>query len=159
MPVVKRVLFNIMSKDLDRSIQFYTSLVDFRVIYRNDWYVVLSPPGQENVQLGLIDEVSEFAPRHAWGMPGGSYITLVVDDVFQAVERAAAFGVEVVENPVALAYGQSRALVRDPNGVVVDLSTPTEELMERYDVEFVDSGKTTAIDQRQAEERGTQTLA
>lgn len=159
MPVLKRALFNIMTKSMDDSVRFYTSLVDFRVIYRNDWYVVLSPPGQENVQLGLIDEVSEFAPRHAWGMPGGAYLTLVVDDVFEAVEVAGKLGVEVVENPVALAYGQSRALIRDPNGIIIDLSTPTEELTERYDVEFVDSGKTTAIDQRQAEERQDQTLA
>jgi catechol 2,3-dioxygenase-like lactoylglutathione lyase family enzyme len=158
MPVLKRVLFNILCNDLDASVRFYTSLVDFRVAYQNDWYAVLSPPGQENVQLGLIDRVSEFTPRHAWGMHEGSYLTLVVDDVFEAVERASELGVEVIESPVALAYGQSRALIRDPSGIVIDLSTPTDELTERYDVEFVDSDKTTAIDQRQAEERDTQTL-
>jgi catechol 2,3-dioxygenase-like lactoylglutathione lyase family enzyme len=158
MPVLKRVLFNILCNDVEASVEFYTALVDFRVLYRNDWYAVLTPSGQENVQLGLIDRVSEFTPRHAWGMHEGSYLTLVVDDVFEAVERASKLGVEVIEHPVALAYGQSRALIRDPNGIVIDLSTPTEELTERYDVEFVDTDKTTAIDQRQAEERGDRTL-
>lgn len=153
MPVLKRVIFNILCNDLEASVQFYTGLVDFRVVHQNEWYVVLTPGGQDNVQLGLIDRVSEFAPRHAWGMHEGSYLTLVVDDVFEAVARAQDLGVEVIEEPVALSYGQSRALIRDPNGLVIDLSTPTEELTERYDIEFVDTDKTTAIDQQQPEER------
>lgn len=152
MPVLKRVLFNILCNDLEASVRFYTGLVDFRVVHQNDWYVVLTPGGQDNVQLGLIDRVSEFAPRHAWGMHEGSYLTLVVDDVFEAVARAQDLGVKVIEEPVALSYGQSRALIRDPNGLVIDLSTPTEELTERYDIEFVDTDKTTAIDQQQPEE-------
>jgi hypothetical protein len=67
--------------------------------------------------------------------------------------------VQVIEDPVALAYGQTRALIRDPNGLVIDLSTPTELLAERGDVVFAESEKTTAIDQRQAEEKRGQTLS
>ena len=152
MALLKRVLYNILCKNLEDSVAFYTALVDFRILYQSDWYVVLTPPGQDNVQLGLIDQVSEFTPRHAWGMHQGTFLTFVVDDVFEAVERARELGVDVIEEPVALAYGQSRALIRDVNGLVLDLSTPTEELTERYDLEFVESDKTTAIDQQQAEE-------
>jgi hypothetical protein len=54
---------------------------------------------------------------------------------------------------VALDYGQTRALIRDPNGLVIDLSTPTAELAARGDVAYAPTEKTTAIDQRQAEER------
>lgn len=152
MVLLKRVLYNILCKNLEDSVAFYTALVDFRILYQSDWYVVLTPPGQDNVQIGLIDQVSEFTPRHAWGMHQGTFLTLVVDDVFEAVERARELGVAIIEEPVALAYGQSRALIRDINGLVLDLSTPTAELTERYDVEFVESDKTTAIDQQQAEE-------
>lgn len=154
MPALKRVLFNILCNDLEASVRFYAALVDFRIAYQNEWCAVLCPPGQENVQLGLIDRVSEFTPRHAWGMHEGAYLTLVVDDVFEAVARAQDLGVEVIEEPVAQAYGQSRALIRYPNGLIIDLSTPTEELTERYDIEFVETGKNTAIDQAQPEERG-----
>ena len=59
---------------------------------------------------------------------------------------------------MVLPFGQTRALIRDPNGLVIDISTPTAELAARGDVIFVESEKTTAIDQRQAEEKRTQTL-
>ncbi len=147
------MLFNILCKNLRDSVSFYRALADFETVYESDWYVVLTVPGRDGVELGLIDQVSEFTPRHAWGMHEGSYLTLVVDDVFAALERARALEVEVIEEPVALDYGPTRALIRDPNGLVIDLSTPTAELAARGDVTYAPTEKTTAIDQRQAEER------
>src|SRR5690606_16244079 len=105
------------------------------------WFVVLTPAGQPNVQIGLIDQVSEFAPRHAWGTHEGAYMTFVVDDVFAAMEAARALEAEIIEEPVALDYGQTRLLIRDPNGMILDLSTPTVELAERDDVDLVAARK------------------
>lgn len=156
-PKLNRVLFNVLVQDMAGSIEFYRRIVDLQPIYESEWFVVLTPPGQPNVQIGLIDQVSEFAPRHAWGMHEGAYMTFVVDDVFGALEAAREMGVEVIEEPVALDYGQTRMLVRDPNGMILDLSTPTAELAERDDVDFVATPKSTAIDQRQPEERDTRT--
>lgn len=152
MPVLDRVLFNVLCQNLEHCVAFYRELAGLELLYESDWYVVLTPPGQQNVQIGLIDQVSEFAPRHAWGEHFGSFLTLVVDDVFETVERARTMGVEVIEEPVALPYGQTRALIRDPNGMVMDISTPTEQLVARTDVAFAQSDKATAIDQPQAEE-------
>ena len=145
MPALKRVIFNILCKSLDASVSFYRQLADFETLYESDWYVVLCPPGQEMVQLGLIDQVSEYTPRHAWGMHEGTYLTLVVDDVFEAVRRARDLAAEVIEDPVVLPFGQTRALIRDPNGLVIDLSTPTAELAARGDVTYAPTEKTTAI--------------
>lgn len=150
-PIVNRVLFNILAKDIPTSANFYAELAGFQTIFANDWYVVMALPGHEGFELGLIDQVSQFAPRHAWGIHQGSYLTLVVDDVFAAVERARALGVEVIDTPTALENDVTRALVRDPNGVVIDLSTPTAVLEQRSDVYFAPA-KDTAIDQQQAEE-------
>lgn len=159
-PRLKRVLFNVLAKDLPTSTEFYRRIADFETIYTSDWYVVMSAPGIPGLEIGLIDQVSEFTPRHAWGTHEGSYLTLVVDDVFAALDVARELGVEIIEEPVALEYGQTRALIRDPNGMVIDLSTPTEELAARADVGFESSEKTTAIDQAQPEERDSrQTLA
>lgn len=158
MPVLNRVVYNVLCRNIADSIAFYQNLADLELIYQNDWYAVLSLPGNRGIEIGLIDQMSEFTPRHAWGEHYGTFLTLVVDDVFEAVERARDLGVEVIEEPVALAYGQTRALIRDLNGLVIDISTPTELLAERGDVALVPSEKTTAIDQRQAEERRGQTL-
>jgi catechol 2,3-dioxygenase-like lactoylglutathione lyase family enzyme len=153
-PKLRRVLFNILCKDMTTSVTFYKQLANFQEVYSSDWYVVLTAPDVPGLELGLIDQVSEFTPRHAWGMHEGTFLTLVVDDVFAAVERARALEVEVIEDPVALDYGQTRALIRDPNGLIIDLSTPTIELVERDDVEMVPMRRTTAIDQQQPEDKG-----
>jgi catechol 2,3-dioxygenase-like lactoylglutathione lyase family enzyme len=153
MPGLQRIVFNILCKDLGQSALFYRELVGLEEIYRSNWYIVLAQPGNEGVQIGLIDQVSEFTPRHAWGTHNGTFLTLVVDDVFAALDRARALDIEIIEEPVALDYGQSRALIRDPNGLILDLSTPTELLAARDDVAFEVSPKTTAIDQPQPEER------
>jgi predicted enzyme related to lactoylglutathione lyase len=154
MPMLSRVLFNILSKDLAASTAFYRTLADFETIYESDWYVVLTPPGQPLVQIGLIDEVSEFTPRHAWGLKHGTFLTLVVEDVFEVLERARGLGAEVVSEPMAMDYGQTRALIRDPNGLIVDISTPTAELEGREDVLAVDVERSNQIDQQQPEDRG-----
>lgn len=151
-PRLRRVLFNVLCKDMATSVRFYKELANFQEIYSSDWYVVLTAPDVAGLELGLIDQVSEFTPRHAWGMHEGTFLTLVVDDVFAAVDRARELGVEVIEDPVALDYGQTRALIRDPNGLVIDLSTPTIEL--RGDVEVEPMARTVAINQQQPEDKG-----
>lgn len=156
-PRLRRVLFNVLCKDMARSVSFYQQLANFSVVYSSDWYVILSAPDVPGLELGLIDQVSEFTPRHAWGMHEGTYLTLVVDDVFAAVDRARQLDVEVIEEPVALDYGQTRALIRDPNGMVIDLSTPSIELAARDDVVEIEVARTTAIDQQQPEDKGQPT--
>jgi len=131
MPALNRVLFNVLCQDLSGSVAFYRQLLDLETTYESDWFVTLSPKGRPEIEIGLIDEVSQFTPRHAWGMHEGTYLTFVVDDVFEVIERARALGAEVVSEPVALDYGQTRALIRDLNGMVLDVSTPTELLARR----------------------------
>jgi catechol 2,3-dioxygenase-like lactoylglutathione lyase family enzyme len=129
MPALTRVLFNVLCKDLSESVAFYRQLLDLDTVYESDWFVTLSPKGQPAIELGLIDQVSQFTPRHAWGMHEGTYLTFVVDDVFEVLNRARLLGAEVVSEPVALDYGQTRGLIRDLNGMVLDISTPTEDLV------------------------------
>ena len=151
-PTVNRILFNILAKDLPASVEFYRRIGNLQPVYQSDWYVVMTPQGQPNVQIGLIDQVSEFTPRHAWGVHEGTYLTLVVDDVRLALQEAQDMGIEIIQEPVALDYGQTRMLIRDPNGLIIDISTPTEELA-RMGEEFVPVARSTAIDQPQPEDR------
>ena len=133
MPALNRVLFNVLCSDLSESVAFYRQLLDLETTYESDWFVTLSPKDRPEIEIGLIDQVSQFTPRHAWGMHEGTYLTFVVDDVYEVLDRARALGAEVVSEPVALDYGQTRGPIRDLNGMVLDISTPTELLTERED--------------------------
>lgn len=136
MSALNRVLFNVLCNDLSQSTSFYRELFDLDTIYESDWYVVLSPKGQPAIEIGLIDQVSQFTPRRAWGMHEGTYLTFVVEDIYASMERAKALGAEVVAEPVALDYGQTRGLIQDPNGMVIDISTPTDQLASRDEAEL-----------------------
>lgn len=153
MSKLNRVLFNVLCKDLAASSAFYKQLFGLETIYDSDWFVVLSPKGQPSVQIGLIDQMSQFTPRHAWGMHEGTYLTFEVDDVFDVLEHARAMGAEVVSEAIALDYGQTRGLIRDLNGMVIDVSTPTAELAMREEVIIEDDERGTAIDQQQPGDR------
>jgi predicted enzyme related to lactoylglutathione lyase len=152
--MLNRVLFNILCKDLPASADFYRQLAGFDTIYESDWYVVLTPPGQPQVQIGLIDEVSQYTPRHAWGLKHGTYLTLVVEDVMAVLDRARALGAEIVSEPMEMDYGQTRALIRDFNDLIIDISTPTAEMRTRDDIVRQPVERTNQIDQQQPEERG-----
>ncbi|MDB5539541.1 MAG: hypothetical protein JWQ89_1268 [Devosia sp.] len=148
MAVLTRVLYNVLCKDLAASADFYRQLFGLETVYDSDWFIVLSPAGQPSVQIGLIDQVSEFTPRPAWGfLHEGTYLTFVVDDVFEVLDRARAMGADIAAEAVALDYGQTRGLIRDLNGMVIDVSTPTAELAGREESNFGPSDGETAVDQ------------
>lgn len=149
MSVLNRVLFNVICKDLADSTNFYKQLFGLETIYDSDWFVVLSPKGQPNVQIGLVDQMSQFTPRHAWGMHEGTYLTFEVDNVFAVLEQTRELGADIVSEPQVLDYGQTRGLIRDLNGMVIDVSTPTALLSNRDDVIIAPSHRDTAIDQQQ----------
>lgn len=154
MSVLNRVLFNVLCKDLGDSVAFYRDLFGLETVYDSDWFVVLTPKGQPNVQIGLIDQMSQYTPRHAWGMHEGTYLTFEVDDVFEVINRARELGAEVVSEAMALDYGQTRGLLRDLNGMVIDVSTPTATLALREDVVIENDERDTVIDQPQPQDRG-----
>lgn len=120
-----RIIFNILAKNIGETARFYETLCGLSRLYTSDWYIVLTPDGERSYELGIIDEVSEFVPKAARGLFAGGYLTLVVDDVHAAHVRAREMEADIVSPPVALDYGQTRMVLRDPNGMVVDISTPT----------------------------------
>ena len=154
MPALRQIVFNVLCKDIPASAEFYSRLAGFTPIEESSWRVVLAQPGSDAAVLALVDQVSEFAPRHAWGTHNGEYLTLIVEDIFATLQTAADMDIELIEEPVSLDTGMTRALIRDPNGLVIEIATPTDVLAARDDVEFEVSPKTTAIDQQQPEERG-----
>ena len=123
MHTIHRQMTNICSTELSASKTFYTTLFSFRVDYDSDWFVHLISEDRE-LELGIISQTSEIVPAAARTNPQGFYITFVVasaDAVFETAQQA---GLEIVEPPTDTFYGQRRLLLKDPNGVMVDVSSP-----------------------------------
>ena len=63
-------------------------------------------------------------------LPPGVLLTIVVPDVDAVHRLVLERGLDLVEPPRDLFYGQRRMLLRDPNGVVLDVSSPCEPAKE-----------------------------
>lgn len=123
--IIERTMFNIVADDVGRLRDFYTRLLAFEPTFDSDWYVVLVPKDGPKMELGIIARSSDITPQAAASAPGGGYLTFVVENVLLAFDRAKAMGADIIEPPTDMEYGQSRMLLRDPAGTVVDISSPT----------------------------------
>lgn len=114
---------NICSDNLKESKEFYTKLFDFNVDYDSDWFIHLISKDNK-LELGIIDRTNEIVPKDFQNNPQGFYITFVVDNADEIFKIAKAEKFEIVSDPSDTFYGQRRLLLKDPNGTLVDVSSP-----------------------------------
>ncbi|UII77839.1 VOC family protein [Flagellimonas sp. HMM57] len=126
MKKINRLMTNICSENLAESRDFYTKLFDFNVDYDSDWFVHLISKDKK-LELGIIDRTNEIVPKGFQNNPQGFYITFVVDNTDEIFEIAASENFEIVNEPADTFYGQRRLLLKDPNGTLVDISSPIKD--------------------------------
>ena len=114
---------NICSDNLVESKNFYTKLFDFHVDFDSDWFIHLISK-EKNLELGIIDRTNEIVSKEFQNNPQGFYITFVVDNVDEIFNKAKLENFEIVSEPKDTFYGQRRLLLKDPNGALVDISSP-----------------------------------
>jgi predicted enzyme related to lactoylglutathione lyase len=118
-----RIVPNISSELFAASRDFYVELFDLVVsVELDDWYLQLMPPEDPSLNIGFVKPAHElFAGRAA---PAGKYalaLTIHVDDVDAAYERAQKMGAEIAEEIRNEEYGQRHFLVVDPNGLLLNV--------------------------------------
>lgn len=123
MKTITRMMTNICSDKLSESKDFYTKLFDFRVDYDSDWFVHLISKDKQ-LELGIVERTNELVPEEFQTHPQGFYITFVVQSADEVYETAKKEGLEIIANPTDTIYGQRRLLLKDPNGTLVDVSSP-----------------------------------
>jgi len=123
MKLINRMMTNICSEKLEESKVFYTKLFDFRIDYDSDWFIHLISE-ENNLELGIISKKSEIVPKEAQFDPKGFYITFVINNVDEVFELAKSQSFEILKEPIDTFYGQRQVLLRDPNGVIIDASSP-----------------------------------
>ena len=121
---VRRLLSNISSERLQESRDFYADLLGMEVASESDWYIRLRSPSDPGLELGLIQRNHPLLPAHWRAAPVGMYLTFVVDNVDDIHARAVVRGLPIVQPPRDEFYGQRRFLTRDPDGTLVDTSSP-----------------------------------
>ncbi|WP_064967576.1 VOC family protein [Tenacibaculum ovolyticum] len=125
MKKINRIMTNICSDNLPESRNFYTKLFDFNVDFDSDWFIHLISKDKK-LELGIIDRTNDIVPKDFQDNPQGFYVTFVVDSADEIFQIAESEKFEIISEPTDTFYGQRRLLLKDPNGVLVDISSPIE---------------------------------
>ncbi|MCU0674705.1 MAG: VOC family protein [Myxococcota bacterium] len=120
---IVRAFVSVFSESLPETRDFYVELFGWRVDFDSDWFVHLQARENAAIELGILRRDHEIVPEAFRGAPAGTMITIVVPDVDALHDIAVGRGLEIVEPPRDLFYGQRRMLLRDPSGTLVDVSS------------------------------------
>ncbi|MDX8346740.1 VOC family protein [Cognatiyoonia sp. IB215446] len=122
---MNRAFTNILCDNVETNARFYEDILDMH--RRNDfgWFIIMGSDDLPGLELGLLDKAHETVPPVVAQPPAGLILTFVVEDVAVCHRKAVAEKAEIVEEPTDLPYGQTRLLLRDPAGTIVDISSPT----------------------------------
>ncbi len=123
-PDVSRVVYNVVAPDIEKTASFYERLVLCQRLFTSKRFICLESQTAPKIEIGIIDETNLTFRQEVKGQFVDDYLSLAVPDIYEALERARAMGAEIIAEPDSLEYEQTRMLVRDPNGVVLDLATP-----------------------------------
>ena len=121
--MITRSFFSICSDDLEGSCQWYVELFDYKVAFHSDWFIHLQAKTSSQLELGIISRSHEIVSPTIRGAVNGGMLTQVVDDVDRLHQQVVEAGIPVIEAPRNLFYGQRRMLLRDPNGLLIDVSS------------------------------------
>ena len=120
---VIRIVPNLSSDAFVTSRDFYAAMFDLVVsVELDDWYLQLMAESNTMLNIGFVKPDHElFAGRSASAGTNGVVLTIHVDDVDEAYERAKRIGAEIAAEIRNEDYGQRHFLVFDPNGIVLNV--------------------------------------
>lgn len=122
---MQRCFTNILSERVSETASWYQDLLGMRRHFDSDWFVILTHDDLPGTELGILQRDHEIVPASIRREPAGVLVTFVVDDCDAAHRRAVDMNAEILEGPSDMSYGQRRTLLRDPDGTIVDVSSPT----------------------------------
>lgn len=128
--MISRFMPVIYARDLPRLRDFYRELLELELRFDSDWYVHLVCPANPRLELGLHHRGHAGLPPAFRALPpGGAYLSLQVDNVHECSQRAQGMGAEILDRPDKPGtehYDRLRLLLRDPEGCLLELMTPTD---------------------------------
>jgi hypothetical protein len=122
------IVTNLVTRDLDASAELYCGLCSFIVLGEDETAVVLGLAEDRVPRLTLIDWVSPRALKASRGLVEGTFLSILHEDVRDALVLVERLGLEIVETTPFDSAEPFHAIVRDFDGRVIELSTPADYL-------------------------------
>jgi uncharacterized glyoxalase superfamily protein PhnB len=122
-------------KSLEAAKSFYLEHLGFSVVYENEWYLHMVT--ESGVQVGFLlpDQPTQPDFFHPAFQGSGVILSLEVTDADRAFKEAQDKNIDVVLSLRSEEWGQRHFILKDPNGIYVDIVQeiqPTQEYQEGY---------------------------
>jgi len=114
----------LMTGDVAATAAFYQRLFGFRPLFEADWYVHLQAPGDNNVNLAILQGDHDTIPAQGRGRAAGLLLNFEVPDVDAIHDRLVAVGADIVLPLRDEDFGQRHFIMAAPDGVLIDVITP-----------------------------------
>ncbi len=114
-------------KKLAESREFFVKLLGMSVVFEAGWVAMLARKEGGPVALGLMAADHPSQPPGPEEFDGrGMIMTVQVEDAAAEHERLQDVGAPIVYGLAEEPWGQTRFMLRDPSGVVIDIVEQTE---------------------------------
>ena len=124
----------LITKKIQESCTFYKNILGFTETFSGDRFISLSHP--DGGALALMDNQHETIPETCRATVEGMVLNVEVEDATQAYEDISGKAKQMIAMSLRdEEYGQRHFMVKDPNGVIVDIIEnilPNEEFKGNY---------------------------
>lgn len=114
----------LQTRDVAATAAFYQEHFGFSAAFSSDWYIHLQSDADPSVNLAVLDGSHETIPDVGRGQTSHMLLNFEVEDAAAEYERLTALGLDVVKPLCDEDFGQRHFILRDPNGVLIDIITP-----------------------------------
>ena len=137
---VSRLLPAILTDKLSETRAFYVRLLGLTASFDSDWFVELVSAAPSAVALGIWKRTHDLVPPEFRKHPSGFVLSFQVADADAAYAFAQHAAVKIVVPLRNEAYGQRHFMTEDPNGILVDVTSPIEMSAE-FRVAYLDKSE------------------
>ncbi len=114
----------LQTNDVAGTAAYYETHFGFSQAFTSDWYIHLQSDADPSVNLAVLDGRHETIPDVGRGLTTNMLLNFEVEDAAAEYERLTQLGLEVVKPLIDEDFGQRHFILRDPNGVLIDVITP-----------------------------------
>lgn len=112
----------VVTPHLNASKKFYSSIFQWKVVFENEFYLLMQSEDGGAVMSFLLPEHASQQPLFHKAFTGqGLYLTMEVEDVNAWYERVQSLGVPIAIPLRKEPWGDHHFAITDPNGVNIDL--------------------------------------
>jgi catechol 2,3-dioxygenase-like lactoylglutathione lyase family enzyme len=124
-----RLNAGILTTKLKETKAFYTKVLDFKIKFENEFYLLFSTPnGKDAISFLLPNHPTQHPFFHKPFLGEGMYLTIEVENVDELYETIKNKAIDIKVSLRNESWGERHFAIEDPNGIGIDIVKYTEPI-------------------------------